>query len=82
MNVESSNKLETIIISIINRLYAKETNVGLDIDDLRMLEILWKIAKESKNKTNESPLVSTNLPTNLIDLLRAVKGSTSDDDNS
>lgn len=79
MNSESSDKLETIILSVINRLYSKEENVGLDLDDLRALEIIYKIAKESKGKTPESPLVSGQVPPNLIDLLRAVKGTTSDD---
>jgi hypothetical protein len=81
MNQESHDKLETIILSCINRLYDKESNIGLDLEDLRSLEIIFKIAKESKNKVSDSPLSTTNIPTNLVELLRAVKGNTSDDNN-
>jgi hypothetical protein len=81
MNQESHDKLETIIMSHVNRLYEKEQNIGLDLEDLRCLEIIFKIAKESKNKVNDSPLTTSNIPTNLIDLLRAVKGSSPDDNN-
>jgi hypothetical protein len=81
MNQESHDKLEIIILSCIQRLYDKEQNIGLDLEDLRSLEIIFKIAKESKNKVNDSPLTVSNIPTNLVDLLRAVKGSSPDDNN-
>ena len=82
MNSESNNKLETIILSVINRLYEKEANVGLDLEDLRALEIIYKIAKESRGNQPSSPLGATEMPPNLIELLRAVKGTNSNDDES
>ena len=80
MNNESENKLEIIIIHVIERLYLKESNIGLDLEDLRALEIIYKIAKESKSKTPDFPLTSSEMPPNLIELLRAVKGISSDGD--
>lgn len=79
MNAETDAKLETIIICVINRLYAKEEAQGLDLEDLRALEIIFKIAKESRNNTPNLPLSSTEMPPNLIELLRAVKGTNSND---
>jgi len=80
MNAETDAKLETIIICVINRLYTKEETLGLDLEDLRALEIIFKIAKESKNKTLNTSLTANEMPSNLVELLRAVKGVTSNDD--
>jgi len=82
MNAESDAKLEIIIIHVIERLYLKEEQLGLDLEDLRALEIIFKIAKESRNNTPNLPLLSTEMPPNLIELLRAVKGIPSDDHGS
>jgi len=79
MNAESDAKLEIIIIHVIERLYLKEEQLGLDLEDLRALEIIFKIAKESRNNTSNLPLSSTEMPPNLIELLRAVKGTNSND---
>lgn len=81
MNQETDSKIDSIIISAVNRLYDKEANRGLDYDDLKCLEILYKIKKEA-NTTSVSPVSSTSVPDNLIDLLRAVKGRPGDDNGN
>ena len=82
MNNETQSKLETIVISCITRLYDKEASRGLDIDDLRCLEILFKIAKDSNSHSPDLPLSLPETPENLIDLLRAVKGFSQNDNSS
>jgi len=77
MNKESEDKLETIVLSVINRLYSKESSIGLDIEDLRCLEIIYKISKDARN-TSSSSLSAPVRPENLIDLLRAVRGISDD----
>ena len=77
MNNETNDKIETIIISCVNRLFDKEANVGLDIDDLKILEILYKIGKDSKS-SGASPITTPNLPEDLIELLRTARGSPDD----
>jgi hypothetical protein len=81
MNKETNDKIETIIISAINRLYGKESTLGLDYEDLRCLEIIFKISQQATDNTSASPLSAPNLPHNLIDLLRSVKGNLPDDSN-
>lgn len=79
MTPESHAKLETILISCINRLYSKEEQVGLDLEDLRALDIIFKIAKDTMDGTSKSAVSSTTeSPANLIDLLRAARGLSSD----
>lgn len=78
MNKETCDKLEIIICSAVNRLYSKEESIGLDLEDLRALEILHKISKDARNTSN-SPLSIPARPENLIDLLRAVNGFTKND---
>lgn len=82
MNRETDDKIETIIISAVNRLYNKESTLGLDIEDLKCLEILYKIKKEAVSTTNNSAVNSPEIPYNLIDLLRSVKGSSSNDNDT
>ena len=82
MNAETDAKLETIIICVINRLYQKEETLGLNLEDLRALEIIFKISKEAKNSISHIPLSSSEMPANLMELLRAVKGIPSDDNGS
>lgn len=77
MNQETDAKIDSIIISAVNRLYEKEANRGLDFDDLKCLEILYKIKKEAKT-TSTIPVSSPSTPDNLIELLRAVKGNPGD----
>ena len=81
MNSETDDKIESIIISAVTRLYDKEANRGLDYEDLRCLEILYKIKKEGKNPSS-SPLSAPVRPENLIDLLRAVKGHSTNDETT
>lgn len=79
MGQETDAKIETIIISVVNRLYSKEEQIGLDFEDLKALEIICKIAKEAK--THESPInldSAFNTPDNLLELLRAAKGTPAD----
>lgn len=78
MNQELDNKIETILLSCVNRLYEKEANIGLDLEDLRALEILYKIAKEGKQSTSDSP-ISVTAPVNISELLRIAKGIPSND---
>lgn len=78
MNSELSDKLETILRSAINRLYNKESTLGLDLEDLRALEILYKISKDTSS-TSTTPLGNQEVPYNIIDLLRSVKGGSSND---
>lgn len=77
MNQETDAKIDSIIISAVNRLYTKEASIGLDFDDLKCLEILYKIKKEA-NPTSTDPVSIPSTPDNLIELLRAVKGTPSD----
>lgn len=80
MNSELSDKLETILRSAINRLYNKESTLGLDLEDLRALEILYKISKDTSS-TSTTALTNQEVPYNIIDLLRSVKeGSSNDSD--
>jgi len=81
MNQETNAKLETIIHSVVNRFYKKEETLGLDYDDLKCLEIIFKISQVALDNTSSSPLSAPNLPYNLIDLLRAAKGSPDDNSN-
>jgi ATP-dependent helicase/DNAse subunit B len=82
MNTETDAKLETIIHSVVNRLYQKEQSLGLDFEDLKCLEIIYKISQQALDSTSQSPLSSPSaLPHNLIDLLRAAKGSPNDNSN-
>jgi len=78
MNTETDAKLETIIHSVVNRLYAKEQTLGLDIEDLKCLEIIFKISQQAIDTTSKSPLSVPSVPHNLIDLLRSVKGAPPD----
>lgn len=78
MNRETEDKIDSILIAEVNRLYEKASMRGLDIDDMRCLEILYKIKKEAKKDLPVNPLSSPDVPDNLIDLLRAAKGSPSD----
>lgn len=82
MNKETDDKIETIIISAVNRLYSKESTLGLDYEDLRCLEIIFKIKKEAISTTNQSSISSPEIPYNLIDLLRSVKGGSSNDNDT
>lgn len=77
MNQETDAKIDSIIISAVNRLYDKEATRGLDYDDLKCLEILYKIKKEA-NTTSTAPVSAPSAPDNLIDLLRAVRGNPGD----
>ena len=79
MNNETNAKIETIIHSVVARLYSKEESLGLDYEDLKCLEIIFKISKEATDNTSKSPITSVSLPHNLIDLLRAAKGSSDED---
>lgn len=82
MTSETDDKIDTILISCINRLYNKEANVGLDFDDLKCLEILYKIKKEAK-LINPAPIPSDpTAPDNILELLRAVKGYTGSDNGN
>lgn len=82
MNTETNAKLETIIHSVVARLYNKEQTMGLDIEDLKCLEIIYKISKDALDSTSKSPLELPGVPHNLIDLLRSVKGDTSNESNT
>ena len=74
MSPETDSKIEIIIISVINRLFAKEEHIGLDIEDLKALEIICKISKDAKIHTPLTPISPPDTPENLIDLLRAARG--------
>lgn len=78
MNQETDSKIEIIIISVINRLFSKEENIGLDIEDLKALEIICKISKDAKVNTSSLPISTPETPENLIDLLRAARGESND----
>jgi hypothetical protein len=79
MNKETDLRLETIIHSVVARLYNKESTLGLDIEDLKCLEIIFKISKQATTSTNSSTIEGSSVPYNLIDLLRAAKATPSDD---
>jgi len=79
MTQEADDKIETILLSCINRLYEKESTVGLDFEDLRCLEILHKIKKDGRTSTSDTP-INLEKPANLLELLRAAKGSPPDGD--
>jgi hypothetical protein len=49
---ESDAKIESILISVVNRLYEKESHVGLDYEDLRCFEIVTKIKKDAVSSNN------------------------------
>lgn len=74
MSPETDSKIEIIIISVINRLFSKEEHIGLDIEDLKALEIICKISKDAKIQTPLIPVNTLETPENLIDLLRAARG--------
>lgn len=78
MSPETDSKIEIIIISVINRLFSKEENIGLDIEDLKALEIICKISKDAKVNTSSTPLSTLETPDNLMDLLRAARGQPDD----
>lgn len=82
MTKETDDKIESILISCINRLYDKEANRGLDFEDLKCLEILAKIKKEADGKGSDAvPLSAPMRPENIMELLRAAKGAPSNDGN-
>lgn len=81
MNNETNLKLETIVHSVVARLYSKEQTLGLDIEDLKCLEIIFKISQQAIDDTSKSPLLAPSVPHNLIDLLRSVKGGAPNDSN-
>lgn len=78
MNQETQDKIESIIISQVNTLYEKATARGLDIDDMRCLEILCKIKKETASTSTKPLAANIDVPDNLMELLRAVKGAPPD----
>lgn len=47
MSNEIDIKLESIMLSVVNKLYDKEATTGLDYEDLRCLEIINKIYKDA-----------------------------------
>jgi len=79
MAQETDVKIESILISCISRLYDKEANCGLDYDDLRCLEILFKIKSAANSSASSSPVSSPSAPSDLIELLRAARGNPSND---
>lgn len=48
---EVDNKIETIIISEVDRLYKLAEHGGLDLEDLKCFEILCKIKKDYNPST-------------------------------
>jgi len=78
MTSELNDKLETILHSAINRLYNKEATLGLDLEDLKALEILYKISKDTGTTSKSAINSPLDIPYNIIDLLRAAKGSPDD----
>ena len=82
MNTETNANLEIIIHSVVNRLYNKEQTIGLEYEDLRCLEIIFKISQQAIDNTSKSAVSAPSVPTNLIDLLRSVRGAPSDGSNS
>lgn len=84
MTPEADAKIESILISAVNRLFTKEERMGLEYEDLRCLEIIHKIAKEAKAiaPTSTGIISSTSVtPENLLDMLRAAKGISSSSDS-
>lgn len=84
MTPEAEAKIDSILISAVNRLYTKEERLGLEFEDLRCLEIIYKIAKEAKNSspTSSGIIPSTSVtPANLLDMLKAARGVSGDSES-
>jgi len=76
MTEETKSKIETILISSVNRLYSKEESIGLEYEDFKVLEIIFKIVKDHSDTT--SP-ISTQAPSStedIVELLKSVRGFT------
>lgn len=69
---EVDSKIETIIISAVNRLYELESHGGLNYDDLRCFEILCKIKKDY-NPGATVPNAVTDKPITPADMLELIK---------
>lgn len=64
-------KVETILLSAINRLYDKESKIGLDYDDLKAFEIITKITKDYSPGAVTAALKEIEMtPDNILELIK------------
>jgi hypothetical protein len=69
-----NDKIESILISAISKLYELEANIGLSYEDLRCLQILCEIKKDYS--AGESDAKNTNVdinPDTILELMRKAK---------
>lgn len=83
MSSEIDNKIEIILRSVVNRLYTKEEETGLDLEDLRCFEIISKIKKDAKTviDPNNEATAETD-PDLLLKLIKRAKQLKIDESNS
>lgn len=83
MSNEIDIKLESIMISVVNKLFEKEANVGLDYEDLKALEIINKIYKDSNpvERYTADTKAETD-PSILLELVKRARTFKSNDTDS
>lgn len=71
MGNEVDAKIETIIISVVNRLYKTEEVAGLNEDDLKCFEIICKIKKDYNPGAHVDPAKDIEMtPENIMELIK------------
>lgn len=68
-------KIESILLSAIEKLYNKEAAAGLDYEDFRIIDIIYKINKEAKAEapTSIKAAGTAITPENLVEMLKLVR---------
>lgn len=79
MSTEVDNKIETIIISVVNRLYKLEEAIGLNEDDLKALEIICKIKKDYNPTSQIDEKKDIDItPETVLELIKKAQKKTND----
>jgi len=76
MTEETKSKIETILISSVNRLYSKEESIGLEYEDFKVLEIIFKIVKDHSDTTSPISIQVPSSTEDIVELLKSVRGFT------
>lgn len=74
---EIDSKIETILISEVNRLYKLAEHIGLELEDLKCFEILCKIRKDYNPTTPSDSKKDIELtPETIRELIKKAQSKT------
>jgi hypothetical protein len=77
---EVDSKIETIIISEVNRLYKLAEHGGLELEDLKCFEILCKIKKDYNPSTDSDNKKNIELTPDVVrDLIKKAQKKKNDE---